>query len=440
VRATLRAVRVYHAGRNPAHREREQALRRAGVEVTLITPASWPEGGGETRLSETGFPVIELPVTRRGDVNRHAYKDRGQLGRLIRELNPDLLDLQEEAFSAAARQWLAVAPPGLPVVMYTAQNVDKRYPPPFSGYERSAHRRVAALYPCSRQAASVARGKGFAGLIDVIPLGYDECLFHEGTQSLDDDELALALFGRLVPEKGVRDAVHVLARLNAVRPARLFLAGDGPEEGTARELAAALGVADRVEIAHWRPAAELAEVYRRAHIVLVPSVATDTWVEQFGRVIVEAHASGAVVAGYASGSIPEVAGGAAVLADAGDTAQLADRVVALLADPSEYSRLREQGLALSRSRAWAQVAERQAELYRRVLAGEVERVPLPRSPRERRALARAEFGPTAATTAGTRPFALPLLRRGGTFPAAFGTVVDATAELAARLLPRATSR
>jgi glycosyltransferase involved in cell wall biosynthesis len=437
---SLAVLRVYHGGRNPAHRERDRALAAAGIDVTLAVPASWPEGGSEPKLSTEGFPMVELPLTRPGDVNRHAYVRSAQLAGLVRDLNLDVLDLHEEPFSVAARQWLAAAPPELPVVMYSAQNVDKRYPPPFSAYERRAHGRVAALYPCSRQAASVARGKGFDGLIEVIPLGYDPRLFHVGDQSLDDDELLLALFGRLVPEKGITDAVHILALVNAVRPARLILAGAGPQEGTARELAAALGVADRVEIDPWRPSAELAEAYRRVHVALVPSVATETWVEQFGRVIVEAQASGAVVAGYASGSIPEVAGDAAVLVDAGDTAQLAERVVALLADPSEYSRLRGQGLALSRSRTWAQIAERQAGLYRRVLAKDFARVPLPRSPRERRALARAEFGPTAATAAGTRPFALPLLRRGGALPAAFGTGVDATAELAARLRLRATSR
>jgi glycosyltransferase involved in cell wall biosynthesis len=294
--------------------------------------------------------------------------------------------------------------------MYTAQNVDKRYPPPFGMYERRAHRRIAALYPCSRQAASVARGKGFAGLIDVIPLGYNPKLFYEGEQSFDVDELTLALVGRLVPEKGVRDAVEVLARVNSMRPARLVLVGSGPEEAPAWELAERLGVAGRLAIEPWRPADELAGLYRRAHVVLVPSVATTTWVEQFGRVIVEAHASGAVVAGYASGSIPEVAGDAAVLADPGNATQLADRTVAVVGDPDEYARLRTRGLALSRTRTWTRVAEGQADLYRRVHEGKLERRASPRSPRKRRALARAEFGPAAATTAGARPFALPLLR------------------------------
>ena len=54
--------------------------------------------------------------------------------------------------------------------------------------------------------------------------------------------------------------------------------------------------------------ADLATRYRSTHVVLVPSVSTPTWVEQFGRVIVEAQASGAVVAGYASGAIPRSSG------------------------------------------------------------------------------------------------------------------------------------
>ena len=134
--------------------------------------------------------------------------------------------------------------------------------------------------------------------------------------------------------------------------------------------------------------------------MLIPSRPTETWVEQFGRVIVEAQASGAVVAGYASGAIPEVAGDAAILTPVGDATGLADRIVALAGDPDDFERRRRPGIELSRTRTWTQVAARQADLYRRVLAGDVPRLDLPRSPRARRAAARAEFGPTAATTAG----------------------------------------
>ena len=431
--AFVRVLRVYHGGRDPAHRNRDRALVAQGVDLTLLAPTSWPAPGSQHERSSESFPVVEQVVSRPGDVNRHRYADVGALRRLIREVGPDLLDVHEEPVSVAGRQLLGAAPAGLPVVMYTAQNVDKRFPPPFAQYERCAHRRVAALYPCSRQAASVSRGKGFAGIVEVIPLGYDEDVFRPGDQSPEAGEVVLSLFGRLVPEKGVRDAVRILARVNEQRAARLILVGSGPESGPARELARRLGVGDRLQFEPWLAAGAVADLYRRAHVVLVPSVPTATWTEQFGRIIVEAHASGTVVAGYATGSIPEVAGEAAILTASGDVDGLARHVCALLDDREAYSRLREQGLALSRERTWKQVAARQAALYERVAGGRASTVRLPRSPRARRSRASLEFGGTAPTTAGLRPFALPWLRRGGFVPSVLAAAIDAGAELRVRV-------
>jgi glycosyltransferase involved in cell wall biosynthesis len=435
----VRVLRIYHGGRNAAHRARERALQEAGADVALVVPSAWPDELQVASLADERVPIFELPVVRPGDVNRHAYLDAGSLSRTIRAFRPDVLDIHEEPFSVVARQCIAMAPRGVQIVMYTAQNVDKRFPPPYAQYERAAHHRVAALYPCSAQAASVARGKGFSGLIDVLPLGCDASTFSPGTQSLDDAELVLGFFGRLVPEKGAADALRVLERLHRERPTRLIVVGDGPEEPSLRAQAAALGLADRVDLFPWQPPEELARLYQTAHVVLVPSRPTQTWVEQFGRVIVEAQASGAVVAGYASGAIPEVAGEAAILAEVGAVSQLADGVAEMVLDPAGYARRREHGIALSRMYTWTQVAEHQAELYRRVAAGEAGAVRLPRSPRRRREAARLEFGPTAATIAGIRPFALPLLRRGGLAAATLGSLIDAGGELAAPLSTRGGS-
>ncbi len=425
----LQVLRVYHAGRDPAHRARERALVAAGVEVTLVVPSAWP--GGEEALSPEAFEIVELDVLRPGDVNRHRYPNPAALSQLVERVGPDLLDLHEEPFSVAARQWLRAAPPALPVAMYTAQNVDKRLPPPFHRWEQAAHRRVAALYPCSRQAASVARGKGFAGRVEVLPLGYDDELLRPGAQTLDNDELVLAFVGRLVPEKGVADAVGVLARLVEERPTKLVVCGEGPAEGDARSLAESLGVADRLESRGMLQGEELSEVYRAAHVVLVPSRPTATWTEQFGRVIVEAQASGAVVAGYDTGSIAEIGGEAAVLAPTGDVEALARGVLALLSDPEDFARRRRAGIELEAGRTWARVGERQAALYRELVAAPPTRRSLSASPRRRREDARAEFGPTAPTTAGRRPFALPLLRRGGRLPALLARACDMAAEASA---------
>lgn len=431
----MRVLRVYHAGRDPAHRRREAALAAASVDVHLVVPSQWPDHGGETTLTETRFAVTELDVTRPGDVNRHRHADATQVRALLDVVKPDVVDLHEEPFSAVARQWLAVVPAQLPVVMYTAQNLDKRFPPPFHHYERAALQRVDAFYPCSRQAASVVRGKGFTGRVDVLPLGVPHDALTPGDQVTDAEPFRLALLGRLVPEKGVRDAVRVLAAVNAVVPARLAIAGTGPELGPAMALAARLGVADRVDHLGWQDADAVAALYRRTHVVLVPSRATTTWVEQFGRVIVEAQAAGAVVAGYASGAISDVAGAAGVLVAEGDHEALGTAVAKLAADRGDWKDLRDNGIGLAARCTWAEVARRQAELYEAVRRAEhttgwttsyAERVRaaahgavllkqrvLPRGPAAKRAAreaAVAEFGPPARTPAGDRPFALPYLR------------------------------
>jgi glycosyltransferase involved in cell wall biosynthesis len=431
----LRVLRIAYEGRDHETRGRERQLAAAGVELTLVVPSEWPDPKAEKVLSPEPFRIIELEVRKPGNENRHHQRNRDDPRRVIAEVQPDLLDIYSEPYSVSAREWLRAAG-DLPVVMYSAQNVDKRYPPPYCEYEHAAHRRVAAFYPCARQVASVLRGKGFDGLITVLPLGYDDAIFTPGSQSLDSEEIILLLVGRLVPEKGALDAVRTLARINAQRPARLVISGQGPDVKPARAFAASLGLSKRVEFKAWQTGPELAADYRASHFVLVPSRPTFRWVEQFGRVIDEAQASGAIVAAYANGAIPDVAGEAGILVETGAVEELAAGVARVISDPDEFSRRREQGQLQASSRTWARVAADHLALYQEVLSGTPPRIALASSPRERRAAARAEFGPTAATPAGERPFALPLLRRGGPLPRALGYVIDAAVELRARLRPR----
>ena len=289
----LRVLRVYHAGRDRSHRARERALAAAGVDVVLVVPSQWPESGAEPTLSSEPFEVVPLPVSRAGDVNRHRYADPAALAAVIRRVDPDLVDLHEEPFSAVTHQILAALPAGTPVVGYTAQNLDKRYPPPFTGWERQAFGRLSAIAPCSRQAASVIRGRGYAGLVEVLPLGHDPAVFSPGDQKHTDEVFQLALAGRLVPEKGVADAVEVLAEVRRNREARLVVVGSGPEAARLPELATQWGVAGHVDLLPWAEESALAGIYRDSHVVVVPSQATSRWVEQFGRGVVEAQASGA---------------------------------------------------------------------------------------------------------------------------------------------------
>ncbi|WP_125567989.1 glycosyltransferase family 4 protein [Nocardioides baekrokdamisoli] len=390
----MKVLRMYHAGRDAAHRERDRALAEAGADLTLVVPSQWP---GPDHLGDEDFRVIELPVLRPGDINRHTYADPRMVADLIADLTPDVVDIHEEPYSAAMHQLLGLLGPQQAVVAYTAQNIDKRFPPPFARWERAALRRLNGLYPCSRQAASVAIGKGYAGPVEVLPLAAPAAMT-AGDQRLDGD-LRLLLVGRMVPEKGVLDAVRLLADAR-LSHARLQLVGEGPEVVRALELAAALGVRDRLDISGWLDAGALATHYRRAHIVLAPSRSTRSWTEQFGRMVVEAQACGAVVVGYASGALDEVIGNAGLTVPEGDEQALAAAVAGLATDPSRWNDLRTRGFELAATRTWDAVARHQMALYERALAG-----PAPTA--SGRAAARETWGAPALD--GVRPWALPHL-------------------------------
>ncbi len=100
----------------------------------------------------------------------------------------------------------------------------------------------------------------------------------------------------------------------------------------------------------------------------VPSLTTPSWVEQFGRVPVEAMAAGVPVLVSRSGSLPDVVGDAGLLAEPGDVEDWARQLKRLAADPA----LRNQFARAARPRAerysWAAIATQQAALYREVAA------------------------------------------------------------------------
>jgi glycosyltransferase involved in cell wall biosynthesis len=128
---------------------------------------------------------------------------------------------------------------------------------------------------------------------------------------------------RLVWEKGHQDVLRALARLDR-RDVRLLIVGDGPERGRLEAYARELGIADRVEIRAAVPYDEMPALYARASCMVLASLATTYWEEQFGMVLAEAMAAHVPVVAAASGAIPEVVGASGTLFGPGDWVGLAE--------------------------------------------------------------------------------------------------------------------
>jgi N-acetyl-alpha-D-glucosaminyl L-malate synthase BshA len=165
--------------------------------------------------------------------------------------------------------------------------------------------------------------------------------------------------------KRVRDVVRIFARAAATVPARLLLAGDGPEMAAAEEAAAEAGVAERVHFLGEQEDVE--RVYGASDVFLLPSEH-----ESFGLAALEALASGVPVVGTDSGGLPEVVRHAATgfLVEVGDVAGAGARAAELLRDEGMRRRMGAAARADAVARfAEADVVGRYVEVYERVLGG-----------------------------------------------------------------------
>lgn len=112
-----------------------------------------------------------------------------------------------------------------------------------------------------------------------------------------DDYLLFA--GRLVPEKGVKDAIAVAQKTGH----RLLIIGPTyPDHQAYFDQVVRPNLNDRIEYLGFMERNQMIKYFQRAKALLFPV----QWEEPFGMTMVEAMACGAPVIGYRRGSVPEV--------------------------------------------------------------------------------------------------------------------------------------
>ncbi len=213
--------------------------------------------------------------------------------------------------------------------------------------------------------------------IGVCPPGIDLDRFARGAEAAGGPAAGsghtILSAGRLVWEKGHQDVLRAFAalRLGIDAPprddVRLLIVGDGPERAKLERYAAELGVAAHTEFRRTVPYDEMPALYAAASALVLASIPTPTWEEQFGMVLVEAMACGTPVIACGSGAIPEVVGDAGTLVTPGDWRGLAD---ALRAGPLAGAPGARSGVGTERLEQYsaAALADRLRAAYRAELA------------------------------------------------------------------------
>jgi glycosyltransferase involved in cell wall biosynthesis len=151
-----------------------------------------------------------------------------------------------------------------------------------------------------------------------------------GSRVQGEDPLVISP-GRLVWEKGHQDVLRAIAALRAgivegppaAARVRLLIVGSGPEERQLRAYTEDLGLTDVVDFQRAVPYDEMPKMYARATAMVLASLPTRSWEEQFGMVLVEAMAAGLPIVTTTCGAIPEVIAPEAVQVAPGDWVAIA---------------------------------------------------------------------------------------------------------------------
>jgi glycosyltransferase involved in cell wall biosynthesis len=377
MKARRRLLTIGHSYCVALNRRLPHEIARAGDwDVTAVGPARFRGDFGWHTLEPTPDELCNVvPVPVRFGRRIHVMRYGRGLSSLLAE--PwDLVHCWEEPYVAAAAQIARGMAPNVPLVLATFQNIAKRYPPPFNWIERYSMARADGVIAFGRTAAEVMTARGFNHVpVAVIPPGVDVTEFRPdearravilGRLGWSDGPPVVGFLGRLVPEKGIEWLTTVLDRVTT--PWRALVVGSGPLE----KMVSAWGsrYADRVRVVTTAQHHEVPAYLNAMDVLCAPSQTTPRWREQFGRMLIEAFASGVAVVASTSGEIPYVVADAGLLVAEDDLTGWQHAVEMLTTERTRRCELARRGRERAESvYGWPVVARQHLDFFERVMAG-----------------------------------------------------------------------
>ena len=278
------------------------AVSQLGHDVHVVLP-------GTAVLDPMVAPLTAGGVTvHRLSNNPFTRKDRivfiTTLARLLRQIRPDLLHIQQSIPGYDQKAPLIAKLVGVPLTLITEHD----YPRPLGGLRDKLlpwlTHLVDGVITVSNFSRHLLTNDPYPqDKIAVVYNGIDLEQFEYAQEATDrpfSKLFTIGYLGRLESHKGIDDLVHAAALLVPNHPdLHVNISGNGPERPSLEALAKALGIAEHVHFLGRVP--EAAEFLRQLDIFVLPSR-----FEAFGLVAAEAMAVGTPAIVSDAGGLPEV--------------------------------------------------------------------------------------------------------------------------------------
>jgi phosphatidyl-myo-inositol dimannoside synthase len=353
-----------------------EVARDPNFEITVASP-SFFQGDLRPIVMEPeppGSPLRLVPIDTRLSRFIHVFRyDGAALRTLIRNGEFDVVHAWEEPYIVAGYQIAqALKNSSSRFCFRTAQSYVKRYPPPFSYFERAVLARAQGWIAGASLVYQAMLDKGFPKETGrILNLAVDVAEFQplssagraQMLEELGLEPPVIGFVGRLTQAKGLDVLMQAMEQVGGARPWSLLLLGSGEYQDKLQEWAARNGWSKRVVVKLVKHA-EVPRYLGAMDMMVAPSQTMKNWREQFGRMIIEAFACGVPVIGSDSGEIPFVIGDAGRVVAEADVAGWAGAIGQLLDHPEKRDELKSLGLARVSRYSVATIAQQYREYYR----------------------------------------------------------------------------
>jgi len=307
--------------------------------------------------------VLPLPIFFSGDSGRYFYQPL-KLYQLVKKFKPEIIHLEEEPWTPVALEVVLLSKVAASkLVVFTWENLDVKLSFWQRAIERFVFRTAKLVIAGNLEAKQRVQKHGFEGPIEVLPqFGVNTEEFKP--QPVSSPGFTVGFVGRLAEEKGIGTLLTAVAQLP--EDVQLLLVSSSPKLPTEFEnLAKKLKISDRIKVVGGVPHQDLPKYINRMDVFVLPSITTQTWKEQFGRVLIEAMACKIPVVGSSSGAIPEVINDAGLIFEEKNSEALASKIESLRSNEPLRRELAEKGYQRAlKNLTFEKIAEETVRIYR----------------------------------------------------------------------------
>jgi glycosyltransferase involved in cell wall biosynthesis len=226
------------------------------------------------------------------------------------------------------------------------------------------------IVPSDSMLDVLEEGYGMTERVTAIPTGIDLAPYEKSDRAAIrkelgwGDETVLISVGRLAAEKNISVLLTAAARVIATHPSlRVVLVGDGPDRSKLEDLAAQLGIAERVDFLGRLPFDRIPELLKAADVFGFASIT-----ETQGMVTMEALAAGLPVAAVEAGGTRDVVtDGVDGILTENDPEALAGAILSIIENPEKAEAFREAARRKARTFDIAYLAQRAVDVYRKAI-------------------------------------------------------------------------